>query len=117
MKNQDIPLLCLHGALSHLSFAVKQTFEDIDVGVIIQWREGTYLKVIVETRGRHVQRIVDQLVAGIFYKEYDYRFHMVCRPTHYQPYDFIDVSAQVQLSGYPSEERKSTNWNKMKELA
>jgi hypothetical protein len=74
-----ISLMDVHGALSHLCFAVKQSLEDKPISVKAEWENHRYLSVEVSCYGRDVQEIADRLSHGVLQGEYDYRFS-VSRP-------------------------------------
>jgi len=94
----------VHGALSHLVFAVSKSFEDCCVTCRVEWRNSTYLTLLVECRAGEAQRVMDRLRHGILWGEYDYRFRMlgwagaeVVAKLH-PLYDTVTISAQPDLS-------------------
>lgn len=88
-------LLDVHGKLSELVHAVTQEFPELNLGVVAQWRPGTYLSVEIETHERHKQLVVDRLMHGVLNGKYDYRFS-VSYPT--MPADPMD---RVFITAYP----------------
>lgn len=91
-----VPLMDVHGTLSHLAFAVKQNLEPIPADVYVEWRNGTYLSVVIECRGKDVQVITDRLSHGVLQGEYDYRFS-VSRPLNVPDHQWTSVRAYPKL--------------------
>jgi hypothetical protein len=115
MKNSEIPMLAIHGALSSLSFAIKQALPEVPVDITIQWRNGTYLTVLIETYGRWVERVKAQLAHGVMPDGFDYRFTCIGHPTGYGPSDYVTISASVATSHVPPEDAKLERWRKIEE--
>lgn len=113
MRNDEIPLLVLHGALSAIPYAIQQSMPEVPMDITVQWRNSTHLTVLVETYGRWVERVVAQLNHGVMPDEYDYRFKAVGHPTGFEPGDYVTVSGMMALSHVPPEEAKLARWRKL----
>lgn len=95
MSKANVSLMDVHGALSHLVFAVGQTLLPLNVLVSAGWEQGTYLHVSVECREKDRQMVVDRLSHGALSEQYDYRFS-VSHPTGEK-----DGNAWLVVRAYP----------------
>jgi hypothetical protein len=94
---QKVPLLDIHGELSKLHHAVSILLEPFMVDITIQWRNGTYLAVVVECRESCKQQIVDRLKHGAVTGKYDYRFSVSYPTGIADPHDWVFVTAYVDM--------------------
>lgn len=90
-------LMDVHGELSRLVFAVQQNLEPLMVDVSAEWHNNTYLVVVVECKGKHVQTVADRLAHGILQGEFDYRFRSIARPTGIGPDAWTSVRAYPDM--------------------
>lgn len=96
MTDTRVSLMDVHGALSHLVFAVKQCLEPLPVDVEADYNNTTYLSLLVSCRGKDVQKIADRLNHGVLQGEYDYRFR-VAYSTGCDPNEWTWVRAYPDL--------------------
>lgn len=92
-----ISLMDVHGALSHLCFAVKQCLEPIVVEVKAEWQNHSYLSIEIGCYGKDVHEIADRLSHGALQGDYDYRF-TVSRPLGISGREWTWVRAYPDLS-------------------
>jgi hypothetical protein len=93
-------LMAVHNALSHLLFAVRKSLEDVPGlwGIECRYREGVYLSVEIEvTSSKGQQMVVDRLMHGVLWGEYDYRFSL-SYPTLYEDGERRVISAYPNLT-------------------
>ena len=85
----------VHGAVSHLAFAVSEEIKPINAGVSIHWDHLTYLSVEIECYERDKQTVIDRLKHGALTGPYDYRFSLS------YPTGGTDPMAWVTIRAYP----------------
>ena len=95
MSKANVSLMEVHGALSHLVFAVGQTLQPLNVHISASWEPLVYLYVAIECREKDRQMVVDRLAHGALSEGYDYRFS-VSFPT-----GETDGNAWIVVKAYP----------------
>jgi hypothetical protein len=91
----------VHSELSCLIHAAMLAFEDCGGYPTIQYRNRTYLTLVVEVWSKKdAQKVIDRLHHGLLHGPYDYRFRGIC----HAPLESMEaigphyVSASVDLT-------------------
>ena len=91
-------LMDVHSSLSHLVAAAQTACEGMAVSVYVEWRDGTYLTLVVECRAKYVDAIAYKLQHGLLDDYNDYRFTSVQVPLGLDPDDDTEVRASPDMS-------------------
>lgn len=101
-RTQDIPLLDIHGALSHLTYAVQLELDDLNPSIDIRWDQHRNLYARVEVALKNRQKAVDRLNRGAIHGEYDYRFSVCYTPTCTDSRQVIEAYVNLSHKGQTS---------------
>jgi hypothetical protein len=87
----------VHNALSHLVSAAQTACGSLGWGAHVEWRNGTYLTLVIECPAKNAEAIGAKLQHGLLDDYNDYRFTCVSIPQGHDPYVTVEVTAVPDL--------------------